>query len=522
MNDADVFRSTARIRIAALFAALVITAVAFLPSLGSGFLKWDDATYVVDNPDIRALSPVTVKTIFTSFYVSNYQPLTMLTYAADYFFFGLDPAGYHLTNLILHVLNCALVFSLALMLSGRTFTAFFACLVFGVHPLHVESVAWIAARKDLLYCFFFLASSVAYVRYLRGKSAKTCYVFAFLFFCAAVLSKATAVSLPLALCAFDYLLGRKASWRSLADKIPFLVVAFIMGMIALAAQTASGAVVPSVLADQLIMASAAIVFYMMKLFAPLGLSCFYPWPNNSIGQLPGAFLAAPVIVAVIGLIVVFSARYVRGALFGAVFFFVTILPVLQIIPVGNVLVADRYMYLPIFGVLYLVGEALSGLWAYQGRSGLPAKTLAAAFLIAMTASFAALTWHRCAVWHDTATLFGDAIAKSPRSFILYTNRGVSYLEAGEYDKAVSDFRAAITLNPRHCYPYINLSNLYHRKGQDRKAILYACRAVKLGPTKAAAYYNLGVILSALGKEEKAAAAYKKMAELGYHAKAPSR
>ncbi|MFH1190279.1 MAG: tetratricopeptide repeat protein [Candidatus Omnitrophota bacterium] len=512
MIAAAIFKPSGRIRTVALLAALIVTIIAFLPSLGNGFLKWDDASYVLGNPDIRGFSPGKIAKIFTSFSVSNYQPLTMVTYAVDYRLFGLNPAAYHSTNLILHLANCGLVFWLVLMLGGRTLSAFFACLVFGIHPLHVESVAWIAERKDVLYCFFFLAALVAYVSYLKGKGGPKYYFFAFILYVAAALSKAMAVSLPLVLFALDYLLHRKLSPRSVIEKVPFLAVAVVVGAVAVYAQKASGALTTGIFKDQIVIASAAIIFYLRKFVIPLRLSCFYQWPNNSIKLLPYSFLIAPYIVAALGAAVVFFARYSRKILFGALFFLFTILPVLQIVPVGNTMVADRYIYLPMFGILYVSGEMLSRLVEEKARWAFPVKILITAVLTLMTVALATLTWQRCEVWRDNTTLFTDAIASYPRSYLAYINRGVTYLDKGEYRMAVSDFKKAVILKPSHSYAYINLSNLYNKLGENEKAVLCARRAIRLSPASAIAYYNLGNALLDLGRNEKAIAAYEKAVE----------
>lgn len=216
---------------------LVITFMAFAPCLKNGFIdSWDDREYVTQNTVIQHLSPHSMARIFSTFFASTYLPLTMLSYMFDYRFFRLDPFGYHLTNLIFHLLNCLLVFWFVRLLSWNALVSFIAAIFFGVHPLHVESVAWISERKDVLYSFFFLLSMICYCHYLQTRKTGKVYWLAVVFFVFSLISKAMAITLPLLLLLTDYLKGRKYDRGMIADKIPFLIFAVCFGILGIYGQ----------------------------------------------------------------------------------------------------------------------------------------------------------------------------------------------------------------------------------------------------------------------------------------------
>ena len=207
---------------------LLIVFGAFLPSLKNGFVNWDDDCYVLNSSSISSsISASNLKSIFTSFSVGHYQPLTILSYAFDYQLFKLNPYYYHLTNLILHLLNSLLVFYLIYLLSGNIGVSFITAILFGIHPLHVESVAWISERKDVLYSFFFLLSCIIYLYYLTKERNSKYYLLSLFLFLCSLLSKSMAVTLPLLLLLMDYYLKRKPNKELLLDKIPYFFLTAI-------------------------------------------------------------------------------------------------------------------------------------------------------------------------------------------------------------------------------------------------------------------------------------------------------
>lgn len=332
---------------------LIITFVAFLPSLKNGFVNWDDEIYVINNTAIKSLSVGNINKILTSFFVGNYQPLAILSYLLEYQFVKLNLFGYHLTNLILHLFNCLLVFWLIAMLSGRVSIALITSILFGVHPLLVESVAWISERKDVLYAVFFLGATICYLKYLREKQKLKYYLFSIFLFALSLLSKSMAITLPLVLLLIDYLLHRRHDKYMFIDKAPFFLLSLIFGIIAIYSQNSSE---PSMqrglyyLLTKFIILSYCIIFYLNKIFMPIRLSCLYPYYGLENILLP---LFYPTMFIILLVAVIISCKYTKKFIFGSAFFLIIILPVLQFMPLGETIVADRYKYIINWDILHL-------------------------------------------------------------------------------------------------------------------------------------------------------------------------
>ena len=285
---------------------LIIAFASFSPCLRNSFVNWDDNGYVSDNTTLKPFSLSSVKIIFTSFNLGHYHPLTMLSYALEYQFFKLNPFGYHLDNLILHLLNCLLVFWLIFILSENIFISFLTAVLFGIHPLQVESVAWISERKNLLYAFFFLSAMLAYVFYIKSNRELKYYFLGLVLFIFSLLAKSMAVTLPLVLLLVDYFLNRKVGKAMFLDKIPFFILSLVFGIIAIFGVYSSGALRHENsygLASILIVAAHGVVFYLSKIFLPLKLSCLYPY--YGVGDIH--FLYSIILALALALMVIISA-----------------------------------------------------------------------------------------------------------------------------------------------------------------------------------------------------------------------
>ena len=225
-------KSHQKVNIIYLLVILLISFLAYLPVLHNGFVNWDDDQYIQENWIIHTFN---IKEIFTGYFMGNYHPLTMLVLAIEYKLFGIAPTGYHLINLLIHLLNIILVYKLIVLLSDKKYVALIACLLFGIHPIHVESVAWVSELKDLLYAFFFLLSIIYYLKFIKSGD-KIFYFYSLLLFLPALLSKAMAASLPLAMLLIDYFMGRKINLKNFLEKIPFFIIALIFGVLAIFAR----------------------------------------------------------------------------------------------------------------------------------------------------------------------------------------------------------------------------------------------------------------------------------------------
>ena len=474
-----------------LIAILFITYLSFLPSIKSSFINWDDNEYVTGNPDIRSLSFDNIKKMSSSFYVGCYLPVTMFSYSIEYRYFKLEPHIYHSVNLILHLINCLLVYWLFILLCRNKLIAFAISLLFGIHPLHVESVAWISERKDLLYSLFFILSLISYIYYRHSKNGSRkiskYYFLSILFFLLSLFSKPMAVSLPIILLLIDFLSYTPLKVKIFAEKIPFFLLSLIFGIVAILGQQSAGATSSTssfVLLENFLIACHGIILYFYKLIIPINLSAIYPYPKSILSSC----ILSPFILLVIVAGVVFSLKFTRKILFGFLFFLVTILPVLKLVPIGYAMIADRYTYIPYLGIFYII--AVSGFWLYK-RNNLLKQLLVIIFIIA-TIIFGYMTWQRCYVWKDPISLWSDIIEKCENvPPVAYNNRGEMYRTMRQPGKAIDDFTKAITIDTNYSSAYLNRGTVYHELGNTAKAIKDYHKALRAAPDLQQAYNNLG-------------------------------
>ncbi|MFA7283052.1 MAG: tetratricopeptide repeat protein [Candidatus Omnitrophota bacterium] len=501
---------------AALVALIIIVSAAFLPSLGNGFVNWDDQLYVTENSAVADFSFSGAERIFSSFFAGNYQPLTIFSYSLDRLFSGLNPYGYHLTNLILHLLNCLLVFWLFYLLSRLETVGLLTAVFFGLHPLRVESVAWISQRKDLLYAFFFLAALIFYLYYLRkDKKERLYYYLALGSFLCSLLSKAMAVVLPLVLMATDYFIGRPKGESRIRDKIPFFALSVIFGAVALMGQYSDGAVRPDMPGGAWGMLSVpfyAVFFYLQKIFFPAGLSCLYP--RNDI-HLSFGFFLLPAAYVVICILLFLLNKGRKKIVFSNLFFLICLLPVLQFVPLGETMVADRYTYLASAGISYLCAAGLVFLWGAGKRYPGAARVVIIATLVFLSGSMVFMSRQRCRAWHDSLTLWSDVLEKYPNAAMAYHNRAIAYNENKEYPEAILDFNRAASLLPeeQRRMIYLYLIRLYREEGREKEAEDLFEKIKKSDAGVFRRYYQNANRLRDAGRYRKAIALYQGAREL---------
>ena len=491
-------------RLPLLFAALaiaVITYITYTPSLSGSFTNWDDDTYVTANPVIQSPS-IDWKAIFTQPVALNYHPVTMLTLVLNYKVAGNEPKAYHATNLLLHIMNSILLFLFFYFLSGRKIvTGALAGLLSGIHPMHVESVAWISERKDVLYVFFLLLSLLAYVRYRSGH--KTVWLICcFLLFLLSCLSKAMAVVLPLLLILIDYFQQRKLTRLAWLEKIPFLMASLVFGIIALRIQAGSAneAVAAYSLLQRFFFGCYGCLFYIVKFIVPFSLSAFYPYPDTTdLLSLPLLFYVAPVALAA-GCWLIF--RYLRKQsfiIFGCGFFLTAIVLVLQFISVGNALMADRYSYLSYGGFCFIAGYGFEKFYRERPSMRTTISLLAGMLLLI----FGWLTHERTKVWTNSETLWSDVISKYPTAATAYKNRGNYYGERGNTAAAMKDYGILLNMKTTDPEVYNNLGNIYAGQNKVAESIAAYSKAIALKPDYVNAYINRGISYNSLQQPEKA-------------------
>jgi tetratricopeptide (TPR) repeat protein len=473
---------------------LCVTFAAYIPSLKNGFTNWDDQHYVTDNAMIRGLSMDHLRQIASTPVRANYHPITMLSLALNYRFSGLDPWAYHSTNLALHLINVVLVFWFVFLITkGSLITAAITSMFFGIHPMHVESVAWVSERKDVLYTLFFTAGLIGFVRFQENRKAST-YLLTLILFGIALLSKPAAVVFPLVLLLLDYLAQRRLRFRVLAEKGPFFLLALIFGLIAIRVQSHAIQNLDSFsLLHRAVFASYGFVVYIFKLFVPTRLSTFYPYPNIQAG-LPVVFKVAPLIVLAIGALTIWSMRRTRIVVFGILFYTINLLLVLQFLPVGGAITADRYTYVPYVGLFFIIGRAFAWLCRHGRRKSAPLRYGFGVVLLVFALTWTTTAYERTKVWIDSETLWTDVISNYPNVPYAYNNRGVFYqYTKDEPERALADYSMAISLKSNYADAYENRGALYYEHEDYEEALADYDNFIALRPDDPKGYFHRGNI-----------------------------
>jgi len=475
-----------------LFGVLAITGLCLIPMLNNGFTNWDDDVYVTNNLIIKAPD---WEAIFTRASAYNYHPLTMLTLAFNYAISGVDPFSYHLVNWVLHILNTSLVFLFIYKISGRKiFVAAFTSLIFGIHPMHIESVAWISERKDVLYACFFLLAMIQYWSFLEtGKRPKL--LFCFIFFILSLLSKPAAVILPFILFLLDYWHGRPFNWKVLAEKIPFFIFSLLFGFITIKVQSAEAIVGFDIypLWTRFFFACYTIMIYTARFFVPYPLSAFHPYPSVDSLGLP--VLLSPIFMIAL-LILLWLKRKDKLLVFSILFFIVNLLLVVQFLSIGLTIVSERYTYIPYIGLSFLAGMWLNKYLDSKSASFIKATP----FIIGII--FGVISFQRTKVWKDGDTLWSDVVkhypdAATPRSNHADYLRKMAGLPAYKSQRdellrrALEESSMAIKLKPTHIKAYVNRQNIYLLLGRDSLAMTDAETLLKLEPSNSQAFYTKG-------------------------------
>ncbi len=491
--------------------ALCIAAVTFmvyLPALRNGFVNWDDDEYIYRNVFLHPVDLAFFKWAFLESYAANWHPLTWTSHAIDYSLWNLDPVGHHLSSIVLHAMSTVLVFFLSLRLLGTSANkavedgkrflnewgiltaSAVTALLFGIHPLHVESVAWISERKDVLCAFFFLLALLSYTKHLEllDRKQQSTYparhsILTVIFFVLALLSKPMAVTLPLVLLILDwYPYERIRSFRTFGaafvEKLPLFALSLASSVITVLSQSRAIISTESTpLTARLAVVSKAVCSYLGKMVLPVNLLPFYPYPKDAFPTSPKyLFFILLTIAVTTACLAISKKRKIWLAVWG--FYIVTLLPVLGIVQVGYQSMADRYTYLPSLGPFLLAGLAVAWL---QGRSGTAMPRAASAAIVLLAAGLLAYaTVQQIALWKDSFTLWNYEIKKCPEGgSVAYFHRGNAYNDSDDHDRAVADYTTAISLKPDHYEAYNNRAAAYHKNGLLDKAIDDYSKAISL-------------------------------------------
>ncbi len=482
-----------------IFLLCFITFMLYLQTLDYEFVNSDDSVYVTENPFVKeGLSPDNVYRAFTTTYANFWHPLTWLSHMLDCELYGLNPGGHHMTNLILHIANIIMLFFLLLKMTGDRFTAFFVAALFALHPLHVESVAWVAERKDVLSTLFWFLTIYAYLFYIEAPGIDR-YVLIFLFFIMGLMSKPMVVTLPFVLLLLDYWpLGRlqKGIPYVVMEKIPLVVLSVIFSIIAYAAQYKGGAVGSNdsfPLWTRIANALVSSVLYIWKTLFPYDLAVFYPHRGGGLSLAESA--GAGAFLLCITFCAVFMAKRQPSIITGWLWYIGTLMPVSGLVQIGSHSMADRYTYIPLTGIFIALVCPVS---TAMEKRRLPVGRTYTVGLIVLTI-LCILTWSQIKVWRNSITLFGHAAEVTRNNYMAYENLANAFVEKGRIVEALNLYHRALEIRPKDEYIHYNIAVAYERYGNLIKAEHHYKRALEIKPSYVEAHNNLGVILAGQGK-----------------------
>lgn len=509
---------------------VVGTLAVYAQVLDHDFINFDDPQYVTENLHVKSgLTSESVKWAFTTSSFSNWFPMTWLSHMLDYRLYGSNPKGHHLTNLFFHIVNTLLLFTVLRLMTGATWQSGFVAALFALHPINVESVAWVAERKNVLSTFFWFLTMWAYVYYVEKPHVKR-YGLVVLLFTLGLMSKPMLVTLPFILLMMDYWPLRRVKfeqerdaeeikgensvkrleiWRVVREKIPLFIIAAGSGIVTFIVQKSGGAVQGMEglsLSARLTNAMVSYLEYLKKTLWPEDLAVFYPHPGNALDVWKGILCSMLLVgITAVTIKLVKKAPYLA---FGWFWYLGTLVPVIGIVQVGAQAMADRYAYIPLIGIFIIVAWSFPKLvenFQYKNM----ALFISGGILIS---GLMIITWIQVSYWKNSITLYKHAISVTDKVYPLFAkvhiNLGTAHQDKGNFDEAIAQYKIAIKIRPDYSKAYYNLGLISDQKGEKREAIDYYRKAISLKPDLAPSHYNLGNLLFQEEKLEEAINHYK--------------
>jgi Tfp pilus assembly protein PilF len=509
---------------------LAVSVIAvYAPVYKYTFISFDDYTYVVQNVHIRAGLIQTARWAMTATEASNWHPLTWMSLALDYQFFKTHAGGYHVVNVLYHIINTLLLFYFLKYLTGAIWPSVFIAAAFALHPLHVESVAWISERKDVLSTMFWLLTMLAYVKYVKDKKIKW-YLSAIVLFILGLMSKPMLVTLPFVLLLIDYWpLERKISLRPLVEKIPFFLLSLTSCGVTFIVQRDFGSMTFGEsfgLKTRICNSAVAYSTYLWKMIWPTKLAVLYPHPGDELSKYQIAF---SVLLLVVIFVCIIALRKYKFFTVGWLWYFVTLIPVIGLVQVGSQAYADRYTYIPLIGVFVII--AFSSMQYLSRRNCVFLSML-------LLVCWAVVAGRQVRYWQNDETLFtnalrntknnevvlgnyinylidknriNEAIQKSnellkmnPESYQAHNHLGIIMIQRNKFDEAEKHFALAVKYNPKLAQGYLNLGLVASYKKNTDAAIEYFQQAIKAKPDYMDAYICLAITLNNLNRADEAA------------------
>ena len=505
---------------------ILITLGAFWQVRNNEFINLDDNLYVTDNPHVQ--EGLTLKGIlwaFTSIYAGHWHPMTWVSHMIDYDLYGLNPGGHHMTNLLFHIANTLLLFLLLLRMTGTPWRSGFVAALFALHPLHVESVAWVCERKDVLSTFFWMLTMGTYLFYVERPKFNR-YLLVVLCFILALMSKPMAVTLPFALLLLDYWpLGRfqfesrdqtlnpsipkstntahrKVSFfRLVLEKVPLFFLTAVSSLLTIFTQWRGGAVTPLnhlPLGIRIANALVSYVRYIAQMIWPNRLAVLYPHPMNvALWEVAGATL----LLLMISILVILAGRRRPYYIVGWLWYLGTLVPVIGFVQAGVQAMADRFTYIPLIGLFVMVAYGVPDILA-GWRCRRVALLTSGGFLLSILMISTILQVQR---WQNSITLFNHTLDQTANNAIIHNNLGVTLFRQGKEKEAVAHYEKALEINPRYVDAHSNLGILLVKQGKSQEAMPHFIEVLRLKPDEVEAHNHLGIILSKQGKSQEAVA-----------------
>lgn len=509
---------------------VLLTAAIYSGVIQHEFITFDDPDYVTQNPHVQnGLSWQGVGWAFTTGHASNWHPLTWLSHMLDWELFGDWAGGHHLTSLLLHLINTGLLFAALHRMTGSTWRSAAVAALFAWHPLHIESVAWVAERKDVLCAFFWMLGLLAYTSYARQPTWRR-YVITLVCFAAGLLSKPMMVTFPCVLLLLDLWplnrfrlihsppaeaekLNPAPSWpRLLLEKLPFFLLTVGASLVTFRVQRGTGAVISLdllPLTQRLQNAVVALAGYLRKTIWPHDLAVFYPHAHSfSVGLVAGALI----LLAAITVVAAMFWRRQAYLLVGWLWFLGTLFPVIGIVQVGAQGMADRYTYIPLIGVFIALVWGATSLVSRWPTVRMPLQSAAAVAL----AGCLVVTVLQVRTWQNSYRLFSHALSVTPDNFLSRDNLGTALDKLGRSEEAVENFKRSAQLEPRAPYSFNNLGWHYERAGDLAKAMEYYQTTLRIQPNFFLGHYNVARLLTTQGRLEEATQHYQECLRLDPH------
>ncbi|MBF0520627.1 MAG: tetratricopeptide repeat protein [Nitrospirae bacterium] len=490
----NIFNSTDII----VFFIATLSFLVFFQVRSFDFVNFDDTKYVAENAFVqKGLSLAAIKWAFSTSSSDYWQPLTWITHLFDCTIYGMNPGGHHITSLILHVLNTVLVFFVFEKIIGLRNKAAIIAALFAVHPAHVESVAWVSERKDVLYAFFWFLSLLAYNHYVTAPSVKRYLIVLFAFACS-LMSKPMAITFPVIVLLLDVWpfgrLNKGNVMRLILEKIPFLAFSVAASIFTFFAQRAVGTIAPVEMISVVTRFKNVLISYLIYIymaFVPINLAAIYPFSFNLSTTKAVLSLVLMLLISAFAVFTLFGYKSFKPKPFiftGWFWFVITLLPVIGFIQVGPQAMADRYTYIPYIGIFII----LVMMWPNTFFENKVKKYAVYLLSVSVILVLSLLSYRQTSYWKNTITLFDHAVSVTKDNFIAHNSLGASLAQAGRFNESLPHLREAIILNPTFFEAYVNLGNVLFTLKKPHDAANTYKKAIELNPKSALAYNGYGV------------------------------